>query len=60
MSNVRVEEKDGQLHVNVTTVVGDNVSWPFHLVVEFGDDLDRLIDVLRAYQYDHEQQQDAY
>ena len=30
------------------------------MTVQFGEELEYLIDVLRAYQYDHEQQQDAY
>lgn len=58
MSKVRVFEEDGLLHVHLSTRI-DGVSLPFHLAIEFGEDLDRLVDLLRSYQYENDQREDA-
>jgi hypothetical protein len=50
---VTVKEENGQL------CLGRSYTGTL-MTVQFGEELEYLIDVLRAYQYDHEQQQDAY
>jgi hypothetical protein len=50
---VRVQEQNGQL------CLGKDYTGTL-MTVQFGDELEYLIDVLKAYQYDYEQQRDAY
>lgn len=50
---VTVKEENGQL------CLGHDYTGTL-MSVQFGEELEYLIDVLRAYQYDHEQQEDAY
>lgn len=50
---VTVKEENGQL------CLGRDYTGTL-MTVQFGDELEYLIDVLKAYQYDYEQQTDEY
>jgi len=58
-----VTEIAGQLSITVITEIivdtGITKFVPFNLVIDTGDDLDTLIDILRAYQYDRDVRADA-
>ena len=57
---VTVKEENGQLCLSKDYTNNGEFTRRAKMTVQFGEELEYLIDVLRAYQYDHEQQQDAY